>query len=396
MSESKKKILITGASIAGPCAAFWLSRQGFEVTVVERAPRFRTGGQNIDIRGPGQTVIDLMGLRVEIEKATTGELGLEFIGADGQTTARFPRHGGTSFTSDIEILRGDLARIFVEATEPAVEYRYGRHVTAVEDREDGVTVTFDDAEQEDYWLLINAEGIGSKTRSLVFGDEAAIDFLGVYTSYFFVPREEGDTDWAQWYNAEGGRMVILRPGTPDSLSASFNFHTNERGLEKLDADTQKKMVQDLLRDAGWKCARLAEHVSEDDDFYFGALSQVKAPRWSKGHCVMIGDAAHCPSPLTGMGTTLAIVGSYVLAGELSRKPLAEALASYEKIMRPYVEETQKLPPGVPRLAYPKSRLGVRALNTAVAAAASRPVQSVMSAFSKRPASRESFELPEYA
>lgn len=103
-----RTVLISGASIAGPALAYWLKSYGFQVTVVERAPELRAGGQNVDVRGAGREVVRRMGIEDDIFAATTGEAGVRFVDAADQTVAAFP--AGTSDsdgpTAELESLRG--------------------------------------------------------------------------------------------------------------------------------------------------------------------------------------------------------------------------------------------------------------------------------------------------
>ncbi|CAO1600439.1 hypothetical protein XANCAGTX0491_004128 [Xanthoria calcicola] len=98
-------------------------------------------------------------------------------------------------------------------------------------------------------------------------------------------------------------------------------------------------------------------MGEAPDFYFHSIQQIKMARWSQGRVICIGDAAHAPTPLTGMGTSLAIIGAYVLAGELSKlgseaEHPSQAMTAYEEIFRPFVEKCQKLPYFVPGIVHP--------------------------------------------
>ncbi len=109
-------ILISGASVAGPTAAYWLAKAGHRVTVLERGDRLRTAGQNVDVRGPGREVLRRMGLEETILAQGTGEVGLRFVDDDGGALAEFPAGDDDSggATAQVEILRGTLASTFGE------------------------------------------------------------------------------------------------------------------------------------------------------------------------------------------------------------------------------------------------------------------------------------------
>lgn len=377
-----KKILISGASIAGPTLAYWLNHFGFEVTIVERAESLRLGGQNVDIKGAAQKIAQWMGIEEEIRLADTGELGVLFVDENDVIKAALPKGESNLGTSELEILRGDLVKILYKHTKDNVEYLFGNQITALSEKEDSVSVTFQSGEVRDFDLVICADGIRSRTRQLIFGDEPFVKPVGLYVSYFTIPRGPSDSRWARWYNATNARVIVMRPDNEGTTRASFSFLSEPMGYEKLSLDEQKQLLRDKFSDAGWEAIRVLAAMEENSDLYFDAISQVIAPRWAKGRCAMTGDAAFCPSPLTGMGVSLSVVGAYILAGELSRHAnYADAFAAYEKAFRPYVTKVQKLPPGVPWLAHPKTKLGIFFLNTILNVISSKPIRKI-GAFSR--------------
>ena len=402
----RTRVLISGASIAGPALAHWLDRYGFKTTIVERAPELRTGGQNVDVRGAGREVTRRMGLEDDVRAATTGEVGTRFVGPTGGTVAEFP--AGTSdsggATAELEILRGDLARLLVGHTTGdgpggGTTYRFGDRITGIREDDGGVVVSFEHAPDERFDLVVAADGIGSSTRRLVFGDEPTIRSLGLETSYATIPRTTTDDDWWRWYNAAGGRSITLRPDAHGTIRAAMSFVTDrarERaGAERRTVDEQRARLREVFGDAGWEARRVLDGFDHADDLYFESVGQVHAPRWSSGRVVLLGDAAYCASPVSGMGTSLSLAGAYVLAGELaSHRHHRDAFAGYERLMRPYVEQAQKLPPGVPRVANPTSRAGVALFHAGVRLAATRVAGRLGARFATPPA--DALDLPDYS
>lgn len=369
-----QKILVTGASIAGPALAYWLSRQGMDVTVVERAPAFRDGGQTIDVRGAGREVVQRMGLEDLIRANTTHEQGIAFVDRDNQTRAFIgvDAFDGDGPIAELEILRGELAKLLIQHSEDRVTYRFGDSIEAIKDDGEQVHVRFEQGGEQVYDLVIVAEGIGSTTRNQVFGDEVKRRPLDLYTAYFTVPRQPSDGQVMRWHNLPGGRCVCLRPDNLGTTRAFLSFQQAPSGYEKLAQDEQKSLLKKLFADAGWETPRVLAALDDTTDLYLEAVGQVKMPRWSKGRIALLGDAAYCASPISGMGTSLGLCGAYVLAGELRRHAdHRQAFAAYEALMRPFVAQAQSVPKFAPRLASPHSRLGI-ALGHAVLRMATAP------------------------
>jgi 2-polyprenyl-6-methoxyphenol hydroxylase-like FAD-dependent oxidoreductase len=375
------RVLITGASVAGPAAAYWLDRTGWDVTVLERAPEPRPGGQNIDVRGLAKDVVERMGLLEAVRDAGTGEVGTRFVDEEGGTVSEFPTdaESGDGPTAELEILRGELARLLREHCPPSVTWRYGDHVVAVDQDQDGVHVTLDSGARESFDLLVVAEGPGSLTRGLVMTgeDEPELDRLGMYCAWLTVPRTEDDDRWWRWLSVPGSRSVNLRPDNQGTTRAMLNFMTDEEGLADRSADEQRAELRERFGDVGWEAPRILAALDQADDLYVDDLTQVRCPTWSKGRVVLLGDAAWCVTPIGGFGTSLALIGAYVLAAELHHADShEEAFRRYEEWLRPLVDDVQDLPPGTPRVANPRSRLGVALFRAGTRLAATAPARAL--------------------
>ncbi|MBB3950996.1 FAD-dependent monooxygenase [Aureimonas jatrophae] len=369
-----RRILVSGASVAGNTAAWWLGRLGHDVTVVERAPEFRDGGQNVDVRGVGREVLRRMGLeRVALERGT-GEEGTTWIDEHGEVVAAFVTDElpGDGPTAEMEILRGDLARLLFEPARERATFRFGDRIERIDDDGRQALVTFGSGARESFDLVVVAEGVGSHTRELVFPGENDPRWMDLTIAYFTIPRVPDDNRMWRWYAATGGRSISLRPDNHGTTRASLTLQQPPGGEDTWDEDRQKRYLRERFADAGWQAERVLNGMDETPDFYFDVLRQVRLKRWRKGRVVLTGDAAWCATPLAGIGTTLAVTGAYVLAGEIGAgDDVPAALERYEAAMRPMVEDGQGVPKIGPRLLHPRSRLGVRLLHGALGLA-SRP------------------------
>lgn len=358
-------VLVSGASIAGPAIAYWLRRQGHSVTMVERAPGLRPGGQAVDLRGAGRTVVERMGLMPRARAVALDQRGLAYVDGRGRVTATMPADafGGEGIISEIEILRGDLSRLLFDAAGDVsgdVEFLVDDTVTGLTQDADGVDVTFENAAPRRFGLVVGADGLHSAVRRLAFGPESGcVRPLGCYTSYFTAPAADDLDGWYRMHPMPGGRVASLRPGRlPGETKASLSFRSGPLG--RLDPDAQRDVVAERFAGGGWKVPWLVDAMRDADDFAFDSVGQVHLDRWSNGRVVLLGDAGYCPTPLTGLGTSLALVGAYVLAGELAAAPdHRTAFDRYEQVLRPYVRTGQELPPGGIGGYAPRSALAIR-------------------------------------
>jgi 2-polyprenyl-6-methoxyphenol hydroxylase-like FAD-dependent oxidoreductase len=334
------EILISGASVAGPTLAYWLNRNGHRVTVVERAPALREGGYKVDIRGAAIDVIEKMGLLDQVHAAGTDMRVARFVDGTSKQLATMDAEifGGRS-TGDIEIMRGDLAKLLYDATAADVEYVFGDSITSLTEDADGVRVTFENASARTFDLVIGADGLHSNVRALAFGPEDQfVHHLGHYISIFSVPNHR-DLDREEMMHGAPGRtagMYATRQMT--DAKALFMFAAPELEYDRRDLKQQQDLLADAYAGLRWDVPRLLTEMRTAPDFYFDAISQVRMDRWTTRRIALVGDAACCPSPASGQGTSVSLVGAYVLAGELGE----DGFGDYEAIVRPYAEANQKL------------------------------------------------------
>ncbi len=398
--HSTKKILVCGSGIAGPTCAYWLHKYGYSTVIVEKAPALRDGGQNVDIKGAGQHVIDMMALAEKIEAKNTQERGQKYLDAAGRVVAVLPKGALGSLTNDFEILRGDFAQVLFESTRDDCEYRFGRFVTALEEKQDGISATFDNGETEDFDLVICAEGIHSSTRDMVMAELTRFRYLGAHMAFFKIPRRVEDDRWACSVNGIGGTFITLRPGGETETTVLVTFLRRDQGVNGDTPAARKGLLRRALDGRGAIAERIIADLPTVDDFYFGPMSQVHASTWSQGRIVLLGDAAFCPTPFTGAGTALALVAAYVLAGEIKRcNDHSQAFADYETLVRPYVEASQRrLNPRRIRLMHPKSRCGIGLTHLAQRLVASVAVQSLFRSSAAKRAQKvaDDFHFADYS
>ncbi len=366
---TQRTVVISGAGIAGPTLAFWLSRNGYRVIVVEIGPGIRPGGQTVDLRGAGGDVVERMGLIEQMRDRALEQRGAAWVRTDGSRRAEMPvtAFNGNGLVSKLEILRGDLVDVLYQATKDTTEYRFGTSISNVAQAGDGAEVTLADGTVLQADLVVGADGPHSGVRRLVFGpEEQFVKPIGGYNAWFSAPDTVGLDGWFLLYQAPGGLNASMRPSHDPSIAkAGLAFQSEPIVYDRHNLDEQRQLLAERFAGAGWECDALLAAAQDADDFYFDSFAQVHMPTWSSGCVTLVGDAGYCASPLSGMGTSLALVGAYVLAGELGpadsfdAEQLPAKLARYETVMRPYVDKCQDLPNSIDRYA-PKTASDIAA------------------------------------
>ena len=355
-------VLISGASIAGPALAYWLDRYGFQATVVEKAPALRPGGQAVDFKGrTHRTVLQRMGVWEEIQRRRTGAFDTVYLDAAGRELAVMT---GEFTGGEVEILRGDLTAILYERTRSRCEYRFGDSITALTQTADGVRAEFEHGAAQTFDLVVGADGIHSRVRRLAFGPERDyVRHLGYYYCVAGAPgfghdarRPERLT--ARAWNAPG--RMAARGGSKGSHL--YLFASAELDRARGDVMAQRRLITEKFAGMGGEVPSMLAELGQLDGFYLDAIAQVQMKgRYTAGRVALLGDAGY-GNTLGGFGTGLAVVGAYVLAGELAVAggDHAAAYARYDEIMTRYAKIAGNSNAG--RFMAPKTSWGIRGRN----------------------------------
>lgn len=342
-----KEILISGASIGGPALAWWLSYYGFEPTVVERAPSLRGGGYKIDLRGAATEIIKRMGLYEKVADASCDMTDASFVNDFGKVKARMPSSFiGMREPEDVELMRGDLSKIIHDDTVKDCTYIFNDSITSVIDKGEKLEVKFEHSDSREFDLVIGADGIHSNVRSKIFGPESKyLHNLGDYFFAIFSTPNHLNLDRHELFYAQAGRVCNMY-STKNSKNAKALFIFKSPGFkyDYRNVEQQKNKVAQTFADSKWEVPELLKSMKKAGDFYFDTVNQIHMEHWSTGRVALIGDAAYGPSLASGQGSSIAIVGAYVLAGELfaAAGDYKVAFRAYEKEMRNFIEKNQKL------------------------------------------------------
>jgi 2-polyprenyl-6-methoxyphenol hydroxylase-like FAD-dependent oxidoreductase len=361
---------VTGASIAGPALAYWLVRYGFNVTLVERAATIRTGGYAIDIRGTAIDVIDRMGILPAVRAEHVATRQVTFVNAQGRQVARVnpedfaPGRGGRH----VELARGALTSQLFDLIRSQVKHRFGDAISSLSDGPNGVDVGFKSGASERFDLVVSGEGLHSTTRTLVFGPEASFSrYLGYCFAICELPNKYALRREAVIYNKPGKAAVLYSTSDGPTLYGLFAHRRPPPSPEELDdPQRQRDSIARAFADDGWQVPEMIAAMKDAEDFYFDATMQIHMPAWSAGRVAVLGDAAFGPSFFTGQGTSMALVGAYMMAGALAThaEPTV-ALHSYEAATRPYVAANQRLVKNGSNMIAPGSSLELWARNSVI-------------------------------
>ncbi|WP_338869259.1 FAD-dependent monooxygenase [Myxococcus stipitatus] len=391
---SRPHVLIVGAGIAGPSLAGWLASQGWRITVVERARSLRIGGQAVDFRGPvHRAVLERMGLWEAIHERRTRLGAQSLLDASGRTLVELP---ALMMSGDVELHRGDLCQLLFERTREGVEYHFGDAPTALHETPDGVEVEFEKQAPRRFDLVVGADGLRSNVRSLLFGTaQDCLSHHGYRVAGCTLPNELGLRHRGVIYSEPGRGVSVTSAQDVNQVRALFVFTGAPLGSHERSPAAARQVVSEAFAGAGWKTRQLVEGLREAEDVYFDAVGSVRLARYSQGRVVLLGDAAW-GGTLGGQGTPLAMVGAYVLAGELLASPDAysDAFSRYEARMRPYATPAQDGAKRVGGFFAPRTRAGLVLRNQLYRMLTSKPLERVFEKLVTHAAN--AFELPEYA
>jgi 2-polyprenyl-6-methoxyphenol hydroxylase-like FAD-dependent oxidoreductase len=394
MKLTNTEVLISGASVAGPTLSWWLCRQGLSVTVVDQTPALRAGlgGHAVDLFGPAVQVAEWMGILPQVlaARTRTDQVTIEHPGRSPVQVDLSRLVAGIS-ERHVEIMRGELTSILYQATRDDVEYRFGDWIRTLDQDGDGVQVSFEHGPPRRFALVVGADGLHPGVRRLVFGEEASYrHWLGGYLGVFSLANYRALEGQMVAYSAPGRSAAMYPVRQTGQARALLLFRSaQELHYDHRDLEAQRRLLAEAFAEDGWEVPRLLEELEQAGDFYFDSISQIRMPSWSRGRVTLVGDAGYCPGPAVGGGTALAVVGAYVLAGELraAAGDPATAFRSYEASMREVVQRFRTIGPTVMKTLIPRSRLQVWLTTQALRLVPRLPVavQRRLSAFQGQPA-----------
>jgi 2-polyprenyl-6-methoxyphenol hydroxylase-like FAD-dependent oxidoreductase len=343
------RVLISGAGIAGPTLAYWLTHYGIETTLVERAPKLRTGGYIIDFWGLGFEVAGRMGLMPELQGDGYRVREVRVVDRSGRRVSGFPAEALSRATGGgyVSLPRGDLAAAIYRSIEHDVEVIFGDSIVQIEQSATTARVAFEKTSERNFDLVIGADGLHSRTRQLAFGSDEQFEiYLGYKAAAFEVQGYRPRDEMAYVMYTEVGQQVSRFAMRGDRTMFLFTFADQQSGGDENDEQSQKALLHQRFGSSGWECPRILAALDDAHDLYFDRVSQIRMkPKdglWARGRVMLLGDAAFCVSLLAGQGSALAMAAAYILAGELhiAGGDYASAFRRYQEIFAPFVAAKQ--------------------------------------------------------
>ncbi len=362
------RVLISGAGIAGPTLAYWLAHYGLEPTIVEKAPRLRTGGYIIDFWGLGFDIADRMNLLEEIQRNGYMVREVRIVDRTGRRIAGFPAEAFARVAQGryISVARGDLAASIFGKIQGKVETIFNDSVARIEQTSQGAHVVFESGTVGDFDLVVGADGLHSRVREIVFGpDDRFEKYLGYKVAAFEVNGYRPRDELVYVMYTEVGQQVGRFAMSGDRTMFLFILADQEVDVATTgDVQAQKALLRKRFAESGWECPQILAGLDASNELYFDRVSQVRmgaeAGSWTRGRVTLVGDAASCVSLLAGQGSALAMVAAYILAGELHRAggDYATAFARYQERFEPFVLRKQKVALRFADTFAPKSKLSM--------------------------------------
>jgi 2-polyprenyl-6-methoxyphenol hydroxylase-like FAD-dependent oxidoreductase len=259
---------------------------------------------------------------------------------------------------DVEIVRGDLVRILHDTAKDDAELIFDDSLSSLTQDEHGVSATFERSQPRRFDLVVGADGLHSLVRSLAFGPEAGFTaHLGLYLAVFTMPNDLKLDHWQLIYVTPGKSVTVTSARANQEARAIFFFASEPIDHDRRDSRQQQEILASVMAGEGWEVPRLLQAMPDATDFYLDSVAQVRMSSWATNRIVLVGDAGYSPSPLSGQGSSLAIVGAYTLASELrdANGDHRLAFARYEQRMREFVKRNQQLANGNAKRFTPTSR-----------------------------------------
>jgi 2-polyprenyl-6-methoxyphenol hydroxylase-like FAD-dependent oxidoreductase len=327
--KSIRNALIVGGGIGGMSAAIQLRRLGVAVDLVDRDPQWRVYGAGITITGATLRAFQALGvLDAIVRSAYTGH-GIQVCDMGGHPIARVPTPvvADTELPSSGGIMRPLLHKILSEKTLAlGTRVKLGLTVDALTDEEHQVGVVFSDGRTSAYDVVVGADGVFSRVRTLIFPDAPRPQYTGQCVWRLVAPRPP-EIERRHFFLG-GPHKVGLTPVSADEMYM-FLLETTPRRPVLTNEELQLELAR-LMEGYGGPLREIRESLGPHSRIVLRPLEGFLLPRpWHRGRVLLIGDAAHPTTPQLASGAGMAVEDALVLGDELAKgETVPDAFAGF--------------------------------------------------------------------
>jgi 2-polyprenyl-6-methoxyphenol hydroxylase-like FAD-dependent oxidoreductase len=338
-----KRVLISGAGIAGLTLGILLHRSGWEPLIIERDPAMRQEGYIIDVFGTGWDVAERIGIMDALKQVNYSLDNLAYFDKAGRPLVSVEMDNiKRAFKNKfLPLRRSDLERaLFEKAQSEGLGVRFGTQIRSMSDNGSVVGVEFEDGVEDSFSLVFGADGVRSRTRQLVFGEEEQfVRFLGASVAAFHTANRYGLKNTIMLF-ANSGRLVAVYPISEKVITTIYLFRNDSSAY--IPQEKRLGLLHQNFRDAGGLCKTILDDLEPSIPIFLDSFTQILMPSWSKGRIVLLGDACGCLTMISGQGSHVAMGEAYVLARELERNDTAvtQSFLEYENFFKPLVRKKQ--------------------------------------------------------
>jgi 2-polyprenyl-6-methoxyphenol hydroxylase-like FAD-dependent oxidoreductase len=352
--DRTSRILISGAGVAGLTCAAWLGRAGFRPVVIERSPAIRADGYIISLSHASYHYAAKLGLLDKIRSKNSGISQSSYHDRHGRAMLELDYEDLFAGIDVVQIMRDDLQAILHEAARDFAEIRLGTSITAIDDSGDETEVTFSNGESAMFDVVIGADGLHSNTRNLVWPEqEVTKHFLGLFSSAYRLPNTLGLKRRFE-NHMERDRYMCVYTTRDDDLACVFIWQCDDRAPPP--AEARRAALARWFDGAPALVRQVLAEFPDTGSVYMDPLIQIELETWSRGNVVLLGDAAHCLTLLSGQGASSAFWGACSLAEALCEQTRSDAFATYGRTLKPVTAELQPATRRAARWYVPQTKL----------------------------------------
>ena len=352
--NKKKRVIISGAGIAGLTCAIWLGINGFNPIIIEKSPSIRAHGYIVSLSHESFRLASELGI---LEKLCNRGAGIkESCYYDKNKTPMLSLDYQNLFAGldIVQIMRDELETVLYEEAKDLCEFRFDNSLTKIDQDQNKVYIELKDGTADTCDVLIGADGLHSVTRSLTFTEsEVEKRYMGIFSSAYRLPNVLGISNRFENHMEQKRYMCVYTTGAND-LACVFIWKSN--ALEAPKSKVRVSVLSDAFEGSSDATMEVISNAPGGESIYMDPLIQIRMQSWNKGNVVLLGDAAHCLTLLSGQGASTAFWGASVLAKQLIENNADIAFDRYHSVLSQVTDKMQQTTRNAAKWYIPDNRL----------------------------------------